>query len=283
MKMKHSRDTSQDYLAAPPSARREGVPPLRRHHWILSWRVQTPIPQYYYASTVDMYGEFSDEGHRLQHIINSPPQLANSSLHLSSIITPKMARTMPRAIPPSPLTTPPDVLLQDLMNSYPECLRVSQDVETIGRHVVVYYQSPKQVPPPSPSLVMDDNGVASVRFNKLESPSSSYLQENAFDDDKDEEEEEMSAIDLSDPPLYPMTFSYGMTQSNSMPSSTTRTYSNVPRFHHSYGATAVPVTLSSYSQQIRNQHSHTYSLSDPSSAASSLLYYQRNSHNTIPL
>src|SRR5271168_489519 len=108
-------DTSADYLATPPSSIREGAPPLRRHHSTPSWGVQTPTPQFYYA-TVDMYREFSnctdssypitpasDEEYRAQYVVDSPPHSGSSSPQSSGTITPEMLRTVPGAMPPSPL------------------------------------------------------------------------------------------------------------------------------------------------------------------------------------
>src|SRR5271170_2094674 len=200
MAMQLSLDVSVDYLGTPLSSR-EGVPQLRRHHSTPSWSVQTPTPaQYYYQSAADMYREFSsctdnsypitpasDEEYRSQYVIDSPPQSTGSlSPQSSGTVTPEMLRSIPGTLPPSPLSTP-DVL-GGLTHScaYPGCSFVSADVETIRRHAMMYHphQTSKQVAPPS--LMIDDNGVASVSFIKRESPSPSYLDEGAFDDDEDD-------------------------------------------------------------------------------------------------
>lgn len=286
MAMQLSLDLSGNYLGTPLSSR-EGAPPLRRHHSTPSWSVQTPTPaQYYYQSAAEMYRELSsctdssypitpasDEDYRSHYVIDSPPHSAGSSPQSSGTVTQEMLRTMPGTLPPSPLSTP-DVM-GGLTHScaYPGCSFSSADVDTIRRHTLMYhpYQTPKQVAPPS--LMIDDNGVASVSFIKRESPSATYLHEAAFED---EEDDMMFPLDHTQ--LYPMTSPYGMTRSNTMPSSTpVRTPTNAPRFYHPYA----PVTPASYSRHIRNQHSHSHShsLSDPSLAAS-LALLPTSAHTT---
>jgi len=287
--MQLSLEVSGDYLGTPLSTR-DGAPPLRRHHSTPSWSVQTPTPaQYYYSSAADMYREFSnctinsypitpvsDEEYRSQYVIDSPPQSAGSlSPQSSGTVTPEMLRSMTGTLPPSPLSTP-DVL-GGLTHScaFPGCTFVSADMESIRRHAMTYHphQTPKQVAPPS--LMIDDNGVASVSFIKRESPSASYLHEAAFDD----EEDDMMAP-LNHTQLYPMSSPYGMTRSNTMPSSTpVRKPTNTPRLYHPYA----PVTPASYSRHIRNQHSHSHShsLSDPSLAAS-LALLPTTAHHPTP-
>jgi Zinc finger, C2H2 type len=261
---------AHDYLVTPPSSSRDGAPPLRRHHSTPSWGLQTPTPQYYYASAVDMYREFSnctdspypitpasDEEYRSQYVVDSPPQSTGSSPQSSGTITPEMLRSMPGAMPPSPLSTPPDVLCRGLSHScaIPGCTFVSTDVENIRRHVMSYHsaQTPKTDPPLS--LVMDDNGVASVSFIKREP----FLQETF----EKEDEIMYTTFDVqSTPTPYPMSSPYEMTRSNTMPVSTpTRTPVAGSRLYHPYA----PMTPASY-QNIRNTHTH--SLSDPSMAAS---------------
>jgi Zinc finger, C2H2 type len=283
-----SLDTSTDYLATPPSSAREGAPPLRKHHSTPSWGVQTPTPQFYYT-TVDMYREFSnctdssypitpasDEEYRAQYVVDSPPHSASSSPQSSGTITPEMLRTVSGAMPPSPLATPPDVIAQGLSQTcaFPGCAFIATDIESMRRHTVMFHtntqQTPKQVPPPS--LVMDDNGVASVSFIKRESPSSAYLQETAFDEEDDivEGYQPFDVTGTPTPQLYSVNSPYGMTRSNTMPSSTPTRTPTVPRFYHPY-QTSGPMTPVSYSRQLRNQHQHqqhSHSLSDPSMAAS---------------
>lgn len=288
--------TTHDYLSTPPSISKDGAPPLRRHHSTPSWGMQTPTPQYYYASAADMYREFSsctdssypitpasDEDYRSAYVVDSPPQSASCSPQSSGTITPEMLRIMPGAMPPSPLNTPPDVLANGLSHScaYPGCAFVSTDVESVRRHVAMYHstvlQTPKQVPPPA--LVMDDNGVASISFIKRESPSSAYLQENSFED----ESISYSTFDVNSTPtpVYPMTSPYGMTRSNTIPSSTpTRTPTDGSRFYHPYA----PMTPASYPRHTRNQHSisHSHSLSDPNMAASLALLPSAQSQYMSP-
>jgi hypothetical protein len=272
--MQLSLNTCNEYLATPPSSTRQGAPSLRRHHSTPSWGIQTPTPQYYYASAVDMYREFSnytdnsypitpasDEDYRSQYVVDSPPDSA-SSPQSSGTITPEMLRTLPGAMPPSPLATPPDILNTGLSHScaYAGCTFISTDVENIRRHVALYHATPKQVSPPS--LVMDENGQASVSFIKR-SPSSQYLE--PFEDDEVTYPE--FDVTSTPTPVYQMS-PYGMTRSATMPSQTTPIRTpDVPRFYHPYA----PVTpASTYSRHIRNQHSHSHShsLSDPNMAAS---------------
>jgi uncharacterized Zn-finger protein len=250
---------AHEYLVTPPSSSRDRALPFRRHHSTPSWGVQTPTPQYYYASAADMYPQFSnctdssypitpvsDEEYRSQYAVQSPPHSTNSSPQSSGTITTDMLRSMP-GMPPSPLATPLDVVGHGLSHScaFPGCTFVSTDVENIRRHVMSYHPAPKTVSPPS--LVMDDNGVASVSFMKRE-PSLPLLQEF--------EEGEMYNFDLSQ---YPMSSPYAMTCSNTMPVSTpTRTPVAVPQVYQPYA----PMTPASYPRN------HTHSLSDPSMAAS---------------
>jgi hypothetical protein len=291
MTMPLTLNTSHEYLATPPSISREGAPFLRRHHSTPSWSVQTPTPQYYYPTHLDMYREFSsgtdssypitpasDEEYRSQYVVASPPNSAHSSPQSSGTITPEMLRAPAHnEMPPSPLATPPDALPQGISHTcaFPGCTFASSDVENVRRHAAMYHSTPRQVAPPS--LVMDDNGVASVSFLKAKvepaSPSS-YLQDGAFEDDEDEDESSMSApsFSMTNTPIYPMPSPYGMTRSNTDPSSTpTRTPTSVPNFYHPYAAgtpVAAPMTPASYPRHIRTQHQHTHSLSDPSLAAS---------------
>lgn len=282
-----SLNTSHEYLTTPPSSSREGAPLLRSHHSTPSWSLQTPTPQYYYAP-VDMHREISgyadnsypitpasDEEYRLQYVVDYPPHSVQSSPQSSGTITPGMLCAVRGAMPPSPLCTPPDILAQDITHScvYPGNTFVSSDLENIRRHAAIYHQTAKQVPPPS--LVMDDNGVASVSFVKREPASpSSYLREGAFAEDEEEEEATISApaFSLNDTPLYPMSSPYIMVRSNTMPpSAPTRTPTNVPRFYHPSAAgipAAAPVTPASYPRNIHPQHQQSHSLSDPSLAAS---------------
>jgi len=281
-----SLTTCHDYLVTPPLSSRETAPHLRRHHSTPSWSFQTPTPQYYYASTVDMYSEFSrftdgsypitpvsDEEYRSQFVVVSP-HLGQSSPQSSGTITPEMLRTVPGAMLPSPLATP-DVVIQGITHScvYPGCAFVSSDVENVQRHAAICHQTPKQVPPPS--LVMDDNGVASVSFVKRGPPSpSSYLQEGAFEDDEEEDETTISvpAFSFTNTPLYPISSLYGMSRSNTLPSSTpTHTPTNISQFCHPYTeGTPVgpPVTQASNPRHIHSQYQLSHSLSDPSLAAS---------------
>jgi len=291
MAMQLSLNTHNEYLATPPSGNRDCAPALRRHHSTPSWGMQTPTPQYYYASTVDMYREFSnctdnsypitpasDEDYRSQYIIDSPPHSSVSgSPQSSGTITPEMLRTIPHAMPPSPLATPPDVLSNGISHScgYAGCTFVSTELENIRRHVAMYHapqQTPKQAVPP-PSLVTNDNGVATVSFIKREASSASYLQENAFEEEEEEDSLSYPTFDVTSTPtpLYQMASPYGMTRSNTMPSSTpTRTPTANPRFYHPYA----PVTPASYPRgsirtpQHQHSHSHSHSLSDPNIAAS---------------
>src|SRR5579862_6033050 len=286
MTMQMSLGPSNEYLATPPSGQRDGAPALRRHHSTPSWGMQTPTPQYYYASAVDMYREFSnctensypitpasDEEYRSQYMVDSPPHSsASGSPQSAGTITPGMLRAIPQGMPPSPLATPPDVLSNGISHScgYPGCTFVSTDVENIRRHVSMYHasqQTPKQSITP-PSLVTNDNGVATVSFIKRE-PSSSYLQENAFEEEDDAIAYTNFDVTSTPTPVYPMTSPYGMTRSNTMPSSTpTRTPTAAPRFYHPYA----PVTPASYPRgplrTPQHQHSHSHSLSDPNVAAS---------------
>jgi len=286
MALPFSLNTSHDYLVTPPSSSRERVSHLRRHHSTPSWNFQTPTPEYYYASTVDMYREFSSctdgaypitpasDEYRSQFVVVSP-HLEQSSPQSSGTITPEMLHTVADPITPSPLTTPPDVLIQGITHScvYPGCNFLSSDVEDIQRHAAIYHQTPKQVPPPS--LVMDDNGVASVSFVKRGPPSPScYLQDGAFEEDEEEEGTTMSApvFSLSNTPVYPVSSPFDPTRSNTMPSSaSTHTPANVPQFCHPYAAAtpiAPPATPGANPRQIHTQNQLSYSLSDPSLAAS---------------
>ena len=294
--MQLSLVTTHDYLSTPPSSK-DGAPPLRRHHSTPSWGMQTPTPQYYYASAVDMYREFSsctdssypitpasDEDYRSTYVVDSPPQSASCSPQSSCTVTPEMLRIMPGAMPPSPLNTPPDVVPNGLSHScaYPGCAFITTDVESVRRHVAVYHsgilQTPKQAPPPA--LVMDDNGVASISFIKRESPSSAYLQENSFEEDESISYQQFD-VNSTPTPIYPMTSPYGMTRSNTINTSTpTRTPTDVPRFYHPYA----PMTPASYPRYSRNQHSisHSHSLSDPNMAASLALLPPAQSHYMSP-
>jgi len=297
MALPFSLNTSHEYLATPPSSSREGGSHLRRHHSTPSWSFQTPTPQYYYASTVDMYREFSsctdgaypitpisDEEYRSQFVVS--PHLGQSSPRSSGTITPEMLHTVPDAIPPSPLATPPDVLIQGVTHScvYPGCTFLSSDVEDIRRHAAIYHQTPKQVPPPS--LVMDDNGVASVSFVKRGPPSPScYLQEGAFEEDEEEEDTTMPppVFSLTNTPVYPMSSPFDMTMPSSAP---THTPANVPQFCHPYAAEtpiAPPATPAANLRKIHTQNQLSYSLSDPSVAASiALLPSQQAIHYMSP-
>lgn len=296
--MQLSLNTAHDYLATPPSNTRDGAPPLRRHHSTPSWGMQTPTPQYYYASAADMYREFSsctdssypitpasDEEYRSTYVIDSPPHSASSSPQSSGTITPEMLRMIPGAMPPSPLNTPPDVLPSGLSHScaYPGCTFISTDVDNVRRHVAMYHstvlQTPKQVAPPA--LVMDDNGVASISFIKRESPSSAYLDEDTF------EEESMTYptfdVNSTPTPVYPMTSPYGITRSNTISASTPTRTPEVPRFYHPYA----PMTPASYPRHTRNHHSvssisHSHSLSDPNMAASLALLPSAQSQYMSP-
>ena len=296
-----SLETSLEYLSTPPTGRRDSAPVLRRHHSTPSWGMETPTPQYYYASTVNMYREFSnctessypitpasDEEYRSQYVIDSPPHSSASASPVSSgTITPEMLRAVPpQGMPPSPLATPPDVLSTGLSHAcgYAGCTFVSTDVENIRRHVAMYHvpqQTPKQSISP-PSLVTNDNGVATVSFIKREPSSSGYIQENAFV----EEDEPMTytTFDVTGTPtpVYPMTSPYGMTRSNTIPTSTipTRTPTSVPRYYHPY----VPVTPASYPRPpIRTpQHQHSHSLSDPNMAASLALLPSQTQYMSPP-
>lgn len=233
-----------------------------------SYSVQTSTPTCYYFPA-ERYHEFqnwtensypitSDEEYRSQRVIDSPLWSPWSSP--PSYGTPERLRLIPGTLPWST----PDVL-DSFGHScgYPG----STFVTAMTYHP---HQTPKQVAPPS--LMIDDNGVASVSFIKRESPSASYFHEAAFDD---EEDDMMAHLDHTQ--LYPMSSPYGMTRSNTMPSSTpVRKPTNTPRLYHPYA----PVTPASYSRHIRNQHSHSHSLSDPSLAASLALLPTTAPHPT---
>jgi hypothetical protein len=169
------------------------------------------------------------------------------------------------AMPLSPLATPPDVLAQGIWHSclYLGCTFASSDLDIIRRHAAMHHQMAKPITPAS--LVMDDNGVASVSFAAVKAEATSpscYFREGTFEGDI--KETSVSAPTFNTP-LYPMSSPYGMTRSNTMPSPSTptRAPTHIPHFYHPY-----PVVPESYPRHIDTQHQLTHSLSDPSLAAS---------------
>ena len=157
--MQLSLEVSCDYSGTPLSSR-DGAPPLRRHHSTPSWSVQTPTQYYYYSSAADMYREFSnctsnsypitpvsDEEYRSQYVIDSSPQSTGSlSPQSFGTVTLEMLRSIPRTLPPSPLSTAD--MLGGLTHScaYPGCTFVSADMGSIRRHAMTYH-------------MIDDNGL----------------------------------------------------------------------------------------------------------------------------
>jgi len=247
-----SLDVSDGYPSTPLS-NREGALPLQRDSSTSPWSTQTPpAAQYYHPNT-----PASDKGYRSQYVVDWKPVSSSQSF---GTVTPQMLRTIPETLPPSPFPTP-DVM-GGLTHSYAYqgFSFASGEADTIRCHPFMYYlsQIPKQAT--IPSLVIDDNGEASIGFSKPESHSRMYYQEAGLEDQEDD-----LMIHIYHPQLCPTSSPYGTTRSNIMSSSTPlHTPPNIPHLNDPYA----PVSPVSFSQQIASQNSPSNVLSDPSLAAS---------------